>query len=78
MKEPPFFGQPTPPRTRLLEPPHRDLTAQNVVVVLGLMLLIAWVRFAPRFKVRRWGTWFWLGLAFSALAGPLLGSLMLR
>ncbi len=59
----------------LLQQPPPNLFFHNISLLCGLVLLIAWVVYSSRLKVKRFSMVFWLGLAFSALAGPFLGGL---
>jgi hypothetical protein len=61
--------------SRLLTPPEAKTNdvAFGVGAVVGMTLLVLWVVHAPRLRVKRFSTVFWVGLALCALLGPLLG-----
>jgi hypothetical protein len=61
--------------SHLLQPPKGNLFASGFGALLGLVLLVAWIRFCPRLKIKRRSIWFWAGLAVCAILGPILGGL---
>ena len=59
----------------LLEPVKPNLLIYNGSLVLGVALVAVWIMYSPRIRVKRFSTWFWLGLALCAIIGPALGGL---
>jgi hypothetical protein len=69
-----FVAQmPVPGGSHLLQPAKVNLFAAGFGGVLGAVLLVAWIRFCPRLKIKRFSFWFWAGLAVCAIIGPIVG-----
>jgi hypothetical protein len=59
----------------LLEPAKPNLFLHNGSLVVGVALVVVWIIYSPRIRVKRFSTWFWLGMALCAIIGPALGGL---
>jgi len=59
----------------LLQPVKPNLFLHGGSLVVGVALVVVWIVYSPRIRVKRFSTWFWLGLALCAIIGPALGGL---
>jgi len=57
--------------SRLLAPPKANPLCLTLAGIIGLVLVIAWVIYSPRVRIKRFGLWFWCGLAVSSIVGPI-------
>jgi hypothetical protein len=72
----PVFAE-TPFQSHLLEParPKANLVIVGTGAIFGMILVVAWVVYSPRIRVKRFSLLFWLGLAACSIVGPFFSGL---